>query len=90
VHGIKPLIPIREVATFDLDMGKDYVQKTIDPRNPEQGQAEVVIPYGLILNYYKFTPVRYLNLAAAKEVLEDPQRLFLRCAQRTGVTGTEV
>jgi hypothetical protein len=57
-------------------MSKNYVQQIIDPKNPNGPKIEATIPASLILNYYKFHPVRYENLVAAKFVLENPKRIF--------------
>ncbi len=57
-------------------MGKDYFTEVINPSDPKGPKTTAIIPYQLILNYYKFSPVRYENFRVAKEVLENPQRIF--------------
>jgi hypothetical protein len=57
-------------------MGKHFEIETIDPRNLPNGRAIVTIPYNLIIRFYKFRPVDYENFRAAKEVLENPKRIF--------------
>ena len=50
--------------------------ETVDPRDPLHGRAMVTIPYSVILNLYKYQPVRYENLRVAREVLANPKRIF--------------
>ncbi len=57
-------------------MAKDFQIETVDPRDPVAGRTQVTIPHSLILAYFKRWPVRYMNLKAAKEVLQEPQRIF--------------
>ena len=57
-------------------MSHDYAQRIINPENPAGEKVEAIIPAWLILKYYKFHPVRYENLRAAKHVLDHPQRIF--------------
>lgn len=57
-------------------MAKDFSFQTVDPRNPGGPRVEVVLPGDLIERAYKFSPVRYENLRAAKHVLENPRRIF--------------
>src|SRR5688572_11399593 len=57
-------------------MSKNYVQQIIDPNNPSGPKIDATIPSSLIINYYKYYPVRYENLVAAKFVLENPKRIF--------------
>lgn len=48
----------------------------IDPRDPAGPQARAIIPYNLVLRLYKINPVAYENLTCAKDVLENPRRIF--------------
>ncbi len=57
-------------------MAADYLCKTRDPQNPDDGLVDAIFPADLTLRYYKFSPVRYLNLIAAKHVLENVERIF--------------
>jgi len=54
----------------------DFACKTIDPDNPDGPRIDAIFPGDLTLRYYKFSPVRYRNLIAAKFVLENPRRIF--------------
>lgn len=56
-------------------MTKSFVLKVVDPYNPK-GSIEVIIPSDLIIRLYKYHPIRYKNFEAAKEVLENPERIF--------------
>jgi hypothetical protein len=56
-------------------MGQNYNLVIIDPENPDQ-TTTAVIPHDVYLSAYKFTPVKYENLRAAKFVLENPERIF--------------
>ena len=51
-------------------------QKTIDPKNPTGPRIEIEIPYCIYERAYKYNSVKYENLRAAKEVLENPLRIF--------------
>src|SRR3990170_4750509 len=57
-------------------MGKDFQLETIDPRSLPAGRAVVTIPYILIIRFFKYWPARYENLRVAREVLENPKRIF--------------
>jgi len=54
----------------------NYSMQIINPRDPDGPKIEAVIPHRLILNYYKYHPVRYENFRAVKHVLENPKRIF--------------
>jgi hypothetical protein len=56
-------------------MGMVYKINIINPENTAQTTC-AVIPYDVYLNAYKFMPVVYENLRAAKYVLENPYRIF--------------
>jgi hypothetical protein len=53
-----------------------YSQKTLDPSNPTGPKIEVIIPYDIYARAYKYNSVKYENLRAVKEVLENPERIF--------------
>lgn len=57
-------------------MADDFACKTIDPVNPSGPKIDAIFPGDLTLRYYKYSPVRYLNLIAAKFVLENTERIF--------------
>ena len=57
-------------------MADDFACKTIDPDNPDGPRIDAIFPGALTLRYWKYSPVRYYNLIAAKFVLEHPQRVF--------------
>lgn len=57
-------------------MAADYAIKVRNPENPKGEAFEAVFPADLTLKWYKYTPVRYWNLIAAKYVLENVQRIF--------------
>jgi len=57
-------------------MSHDYSQEIINPEDPTGPKIEAVIPYRLILRYYKYHPVRYENFRVARHVLENPLRIF--------------
>src|SRR2546423_1675427 len=57
-------------------MSHDYFTEIINPNDPLGTRIPAMIPYRLILKYYKFYPVRYENLRAAKQALENPLRIF--------------
>src|SRR6266516_2865758 len=57
-------------------MPNDYLIEIINPNNLKGPKTIAKIPYRVILNYYKYHPVRYENFRAAKCVLEHPDRIF--------------
>lgn len=57
-------------------MPQNFYIDIIDPDNPEGPKTQATIPHRLILQYYKYHPVRYENFRAAKFVLENPARIF--------------
>ena len=61
-----------------LKMPTNFSIQIIDPNIIGGPKIEAIIPHGLILNCYKFFPVKYENFRAAKFVLENPQRIFAR------------
>ncbi|MCD4830746.1 MAG: hypothetical protein K8R02_02930 [Anaerohalosphaeraceae bacterium] len=54
----------------------NYEQETINPEHPEGLKIKVIIPHLVYLRAYKHDPVKYENLRGAKEVLENPKRIF--------------
>jgi hypothetical protein len=58
-------------------MGKNFQLETMDPRNLPHGRTVVTIPHSLILCFFKYRPVDYENFRAAREVLENPKRIFV-------------
>ncbi len=54
----------------------NFKQATVDPNNPTGPKIEVIIPHDIIERAYKYNSVKYENLRAAKEVLENPLRIF--------------
>ena len=56
-------------------MVKNYQLSIIDPKNLSQ-KTIATITHGVYLNAYKYAPVSYENLRTAKQVLENPERIF--------------
>lgn len=50
--------------------------QALNPLDPTGARIDAVFPGDLALRYFKYSPVRYMNLIAAKFVLENPQRIF--------------
>ncbi|GMV96752.1 MAG: hypothetical protein AMXMBFR83_11120 [Phycisphaerae bacterium] len=57
-------------------MAADYLCKTRDPTNPDGPRVEAVFSAEYTLKLYKYAPVAYENLRAAKYVLENVERIF--------------
>lgn len=57
-------------------MPKNFSIKIINPNEPNGQKIEAVIPHGLILNCYKFYPVKHENFRATQHVLDNPKRIF--------------
>lgn len=57
-------------------MADDFACKTIDPNNPTGPKVDAIFPGGYTLNLFKYWPVDYENLRAAKYVLENTERIF--------------
>ncbi len=57
-------------------MGADFVCPTRDPQNPVSGVVDAVFPGRYTERLYKTAPVQYMNLIAAKFVLENVERIF--------------
>lgn len=57
-------------------MGMDFQIDAVDPRDPLNARTKIIIPHSVYLNIYKYYPVRYENLRVAKEVLQNPKRIF--------------
>jgi len=54
----------------------NYSQEALDPENPKGSKISVIIPHRIYSRAYKYNPVKYENLRLAKEVLENPKRIF--------------
>jgi hypothetical protein len=54
----------------------DFACKTIDPNDPTGPKIDAIFPGVYTLRLYKYSPVDYENLRAAKHVLENPKRIF--------------
>jgi len=54
----------------------DFACETIDPRNPTGPKVDAIFPGDYTLRLYKYSPVDYENLRAAKHVLEHTERIF--------------
>jgi hypothetical protein len=50
--------------------------RTIDPNNPLGPKIDVFLPQDIVLRAFKYDSVKYENLRAAKEVLDNPKRIF--------------
>lgn len=59
-------------------MAADYACKTRNPVDPDGDPVDAIFPAELTLRWYKYAPVRYWNLIAAKFVLENVKRIFRR------------
>jgi hypothetical protein len=57
-------------------MPTDFFINIVNPNDLGGAKIRAIIPYQLILNYYKYYPVRYENFRAVKYVLENPKRIF--------------
>lgn len=57
-------------------MADDFVCRTIDPNNVAGAKINAIFPGRYTSRLYKFSPVDYENLRAAKHVLENPARIF--------------
>lgn len=57
-------------------MPGNFSCKARDPRNPESGWIEAIIPRDLAERAYKVNLVQYYNLVTAKFVLENVERIF--------------
>lgn len=57
-------------------MAADFACKTIDPSNPTGPKVDAIFPGDYTLRLYKYSPVDYENLRAAKYVLEHTERVF--------------
>jgi hypothetical protein len=54
----------------------NFACKTLDPKNPAGPKVDATFPGSYTLRLYKYSPVDYENLRAAKHVLENPDRIF--------------
>ncbi len=57
-------------------MPNDFFINIRDPHDPNGPHIQAKIPHLVFLNLYKYHPVRYENLRAAKFVLENTARIF--------------
>lgn len=57
-------------------MAADFACQTIDPKNPTGPKVDAIFPGDLTERYFKYSPVRYMNLIAAKFVLEHAERIY--------------
>jgi hypothetical protein len=60
-------------------MGKgpgNFYHKTLDPNNPTGPKIEVVIPHYIYERFFKYNSIKYENIRAVKEVLDNPLRIF--------------
>ncbi len=57
-------------------LAADYPCKTIDPSNPTGPKVDAIFPGDYTLRLFKYSPVDYENLRAAKYVLENTERVF--------------
>jgi hypothetical protein len=53
-----------------------YEIETIDPKNPAGRRINVFLPLDLAIKFLKTRRTRYMNLTCAKQVLNNPQRIF--------------
>jgi hypothetical protein len=57
-------------------LADDFACETIDPNEPTGAKVTAIFPGDYTLRLYKYSPVDYWNLIAAKYVLEHPERVF--------------
>lgn len=57
-------------------MAADYDFPIRDPNSPASGRAKAIFPADLTVKWYKYSPVRYQNLVAARDVLENTKRIL--------------
>jgi len=50
--------------------------EVINPDDPSGPKRQAIIPYQLVIHYYKYHPVRYENFRAVQYVLQNPDRIF--------------
>lgn len=70
------LTEILDIVLIMVQGAQNYSQETVNPENPEGSKVSVIIPHEVYLAAYKYRPVDYENLRAAKEVLDSPERIF--------------
>jgi len=54
----------------------DYTCKIIDPTHPDGPKIDAIFPAGYTAKLFKYSPVDFENLRAAKYVLENVERIF--------------
>jgi hypothetical protein len=59
-----------------ITLADDFACETIDPNNPAGPKVMAIFPGGYTLRLFKYSPVDYWNLIAAKYVLEHTERVF--------------
>ena len=57
-------------------MGKDFCIDVLNPEDPSGPKISATMPHRYFSHLYKYHPVQYENLRAAKVVLEAPSRIF--------------
>ena len=62
-------------------MAVDYSCETIDPNNPAGPRIQVIFPAAYTLRLFKYNPVDFEKLRAAKYVLENTGRIFFGVRQ---------
>jgi|ERR1022692_180769 hypothetical protein len=58
------------------NMPNDYLIEIINPIDPKGQKVQAIIPHTLILNYYKYHPVRFENFRTVRYVLANTDRIF--------------
>ena len=53
-----------------------YLFKVINPKDPTGPKIDAIITSDIYSRCYKYNPIRYENLRAAKYVLENTERIF--------------
>lgn len=57
-------------------MADDFACRAINPNNPTGEKVDAIFPGFYTTRLYKYSPVAFENLRAAKYVLENPKRIF--------------
>jgi len=57
-------------------LADDFACETIDPGDPTGAKAKAIFPGDYTTRLFKYSPVDYWNLIAAKHVLEHTERIF--------------
>ena len=64
-------------------MARDFIYSTVNPLDPNGPKTQVIIPSDYYQTLYKYHPVDYQNLIAAKFVLDEPKKLFFGVREYT-------